>query len=100
MGDAAAPAPGRIKPIDKASVHRICSGQVILDLATAVKEVLENALDAGATNIEVITAGPLRPSHPAWWGDLLEPLGCNSSRPHAGADAWLLQGRCMHCGGA
>ena len=43
----------RIKPIDKAAVHRICSGQVVLDLATAVKELIENAVDAGATNIEV-----------------------------------------------
>ena len=42
-----------IKAIDKGTVHRICSGQVILDLATAVKEVVENALDARATNIEV-----------------------------------------------
>lgn len=42
-----------IKSIDKASVHRICSGQVILDLATCVKELIENSLDAGATSIEV-----------------------------------------------
>ncbi len=42
-----------IKPIDKETIHRICSGQVILDLATAVKELVENALDAGATSIEV-----------------------------------------------
>jgi DNA mismatch repair protein PMS2 len=42
-----------IKPIDKAVVHRICSGQVILDLATAVKELIENSIDAGATSIEV-----------------------------------------------
>ena len=42
-----------IKPIDKAAVHRICSGQVILDLATAVKELIENSLDAGASSIEV-----------------------------------------------
>ena len=44
---------GSIKAIDRATTHRICSGQVILDLATAVKELIENALDAGATNIEV-----------------------------------------------
>lgn len=43
---------GSIKQINKQSIHRICSGQVILDLATAVKELVENALDAGATNIE------------------------------------------------
>jgi DNA mismatch repair protein PMS2 len=42
-----------IQPIPKSAVHRICSGQVILDLSTAVKELVENALDAGATNIEV-----------------------------------------------
>ena len=42
-----------IRAIDKGVVHRICSGQVILDLATAVKEIVENGLDAGATTIEV-----------------------------------------------
>lgn len=50
-------AAGVIKPIDKAAVHRICSGQVILDLATGVKELIENALDAGATSIEVGNGG-------------------------------------------
>lgn len=44
----------KIQPIEKGTVHRICSGQVILDLATAVKELLENSLDAGASNIEVV----------------------------------------------
>lgn len=42
-----------IRAIDKGVVHRICSGQVILDLATAVKELVENAVDAGASTVEV-----------------------------------------------
>ena len=44
-----------IKAIDRRSVHQICSGQVILTLATAVKELVENSIDAGATNIEIKT---------------------------------------------
>jgi anti-sigma regulatory factor (Ser/Thr protein kinase) len=43
----------KIERIDAESVHRICSGQVVLDLSTAVKELVENAIDAGATQIEV-----------------------------------------------
>ena len=42
-----------VKAIDSASVHRITSGQVIVDLQTSVKELLENSLDAGATSVEV-----------------------------------------------
>jgi hypothetical protein len=40
-----------IKAIDRTSIHRITSGQVIIDLQTAVKELVENSIDAGATNI-------------------------------------------------
>ena len=40
-----------IKPIDGKSVHQICSGQVVLSLSTAVKELIENSVDAGATTI-------------------------------------------------
>ena len=43
----------RVRPIDADSVHRICSGQVILDVASCAKELLENSLDAGATNVEI-----------------------------------------------
>uniref|UniRef100_A0A8B9F2D5 Mismatch repair endonuclease PMS2 n=1 Tax=Amazona collaria TaxID=241587 RepID=A0A8B9F2D5_9PSIT len=42
-----------IRAIDSKSVHRICSGQVVLNLGTAVKELVENSLDAGATNIDI-----------------------------------------------
>jgi DNA mismatch repair protein PMS2 len=42
---------GTIKQIDTGSVHRICSGQVVIDLATAAKELLENSLDASATTV-------------------------------------------------
>jgi DNA mismatch repair protein PMS2 len=42
-----------IKAIDRTSVHQITSGQVIVDLQTAVKELLENSFDAGATSVEV-----------------------------------------------
>lgn len=49
-GEISSPA---IKPINKSVIHRICSGQVILDLPSAVKELVENSLDAGASSIEV-----------------------------------------------
>ncbi|XP_028177970.1 mismatch repair endonuclease PMS2 [Ostrinia furnacalis] len=42
-----------IKAINTDTVHKICSGQVVLSLAVAVKELVENSLDAGATNIEI-----------------------------------------------
>ncbi|KAG1659518.1 Mismatch repair endonuclease PMS2 [Nymphon striatum] len=48
---------GTVKAIDKTSVHKICSGQVILTLSTAVKELVENSLDAGATNVDVRLKG-------------------------------------------
>jgi DNA mismatch repair protein PMS2 len=40
-----------IKAIDRTSIHRITSGQVVIDLQTAVKELVENSIDAGATNL-------------------------------------------------
>ncbi|GAA5827519.1 hypothetical protein JCM11251_003846 [Rhodosporidiobolus azoricus] len=42
-----------IQAIDRSSVHRLTSGQVVIDLQTAVKELIENALDAGATSLKV-----------------------------------------------
>eukprot|EP01028_Stygiella_incarcerata_P011566 TRINITY_DN658_c3_g1_i1.p1 TRINITY_DN658_c3_g1~~TRINITY_DN658_c3_g1_i1.p1 ORF type:complete len:1091 (+),score=345.96 TRINITY_DN658_c3_g1_i1:110-3274(+) len=45
---------GSIQEIDSSSVHNITSGQVILEPASIVKELVENSLDAGATNIELL----------------------------------------------
>ncbi|KAF6019948.1 hypothetical protein EB796_021768 [Bugula neritina] len=42
-----------IQPINQETVHRICSSQVVLTLAVAVKELVENAVDAGATCVEI-----------------------------------------------
>ena len=50
---ATAAASRRITKVDTAVVQRICSDQVIVDLPSALKELLENALDAGATRIDV-----------------------------------------------
>ena len=42
-----------IKNIDSTEVQRITSGQVIVDLVSVVKELVENAIDSGSTKIDV-----------------------------------------------
>ncbi|KAK0629671.1 hypothetical protein B0T17DRAFT_575280 [Bombardia bombarda] len=44
---------GVIKAIDHSTVHQIQSGQVIVDLCSVAKELVENGIDAGATAIDV-----------------------------------------------
>ncbi|PIL33840.1 hypothetical protein GSI_03546 [Ganoderma sinense ZZ0214-1] len=58
-----------IKVLDSASAHKIFSGQVVVDLQTAVAELVENSLDAGSTSIGaflflVSSSLPLPPASP------------------------------------
>lgn len=40
-----------IRTLDGQSVHKLCSSQVVVTLGIAIKELVENSIDAGATNI-------------------------------------------------
>lgn len=42
-----------IKPINEVEVRRIVAGQAITDLASCVKELVDNALDAGSKSIQI-----------------------------------------------
>lgn len=50
----ALPAPRRIKALSQDVVNKIAAGEIIVAPVHALKELIENAVDAGSTSLEVL----------------------------------------------
>ncbi|EAQ88027.1 hypothetical protein CHGG_04646 [Chaetomium globosum CBS 148.51] len=46
--------PRRIKALDQDVVNKIAAGEIIVAPVHALKELIENAVDAGSTSLEVL----------------------------------------------
>jgi len=49
--------PAQIQPLTGQTRHRLCAGQVCVSVASCVKELIENSLDAKSTRLQITFLG-------------------------------------------